>query len=69
MKRFFARNLNRNGRLVRAMAAALLFVGAGILWKTSGWLAVALFAGALFTAAEALAGWCVLRACGIKTKL
>ena len=69
MKAIFPRNLSRAGRLVRGASAAGLFLGAGFALRTSAWLAVGLAAVGLFVLFEALRGWCVLRACGIKTRL
>ena len=69
MKRFFAPNLDRKGRLVRGlMGLALLVIGAFSLCE-SIWLAVSLAAAGIFGLVEAFRGWCLARACGIKTKL
>jgi hypothetical protein len=69
MGRFFARNLDRRGRVVRAVWGALLIVAGLWLWKHSGWACLALVGFGVFALYEALRGWCVMRACGIKTKL
>lgn len=69
MKRLFAPNIKRAGRLVRALSALALFVAAGFGFRESVWLGLALAALGAFVAFEALRGWCLLRACGIKTKL
>lgn len=69
MKPLFARNIDGKGRLVRALLALALFVGAGFGFSTSGWLGVALLVSGVFVAFEAARGWCVVRACGIKTKI
>jgi len=68
MKRFFSRNIEREGRISRAWTALFLIVAAVIAWRFSVWISIALAAGALFALIEAWRGWCVLRACGIKTK-
>jgi hypothetical protein len=65
----FSRNIDSKGRLVRGIRALLLAAGAVFGFKVSPWLGGVLLAAAVFTAFEALRGWCVLRACGIKTKL
>lgn len=67
MKPFFSRNIDNKGRLVRAVAAIALLVGAGFGFTVSAWLGIVLLASG-FVAFEALRGWCALRACGIKTK-
>lgn len=69
MKRFFSRNIDRKGRVVRAVIAAGLFIGAWFAFGVSTLLGVMITAWAVFTLFEALRGWCVIRACGIKTKL
>ena len=69
MKNLFSPNIGNKGRLVRGIAALLLFVGAGFAFLVSVWLSVVLAASGAFVLFEALRGWCALRACGIKTKL
>jgi hypothetical protein len=69
MKPFFSRNISNNGRLVRALAALVLLIGAGFGFLASVWLGAGLAVSGVFVLFEALRGWCVLRACGIKTRL
>lgn len=69
MKPFLSPNIDRNGRIVRGIGAALLFIGAAYTFTTLPWLGGVLLASGLFVAFEALRGWCALRACGVKTKL
>ena len=69
MKPRFARNLSNTGRLVRGLAALVLLLGSGLGFLVSVWLGAGLAVGGLFALFEALRGWCVLRACGIKTRL
>ena len=72
MKRFFAPNISRTGRIAR-LIYALIMLAAGIITVIAApklwWLAVLFFISAGFAFFEAARGWCVLRACGIKTKL
>ena len=69
MRNFFARNIDRRGRLVRAAWGLALIVG-GLLFSAQGkWLCFALVAAGGFALYEAARGWCLMRACGIKTKL
>jgi len=69
MKRFFAPNIDRTGRLVRGLMGVALLVGALFTYDQSVWLAVLLAAAGVFGLFEAFRGWCLARACGIKTKL
>jgi hypothetical protein len=69
MKPLFARNLSNTGRLVRGLCAVVLLIGASFGFFVSVWLGAGLAVGGLFVLFEALRGWCVLRACGIRTKL
>ena len=69
MKSFFRPNISRAGRLVRATMATALLIGGIIVVPRILWLGVVLFIGSGFTFFEAARGWCVMRACGIRTKL
>lgn len=68
MKPIFSRNIDNKGRLIRGLGALALLLGAGFGFSVSVWLGMALIASGVFVAFEAVRGWCVLRACGIKTK-
>jgi hypothetical protein len=69
MRNFFARNIDRRGRIVRAVWGVALIV-AGLLLSAHGrWACVALVAAGGFALYEAARGWCIMRACGIKTNL
>ncbi len=69
MKSFFARNISNTGRLVRGLGALALLLGAGIGFFVSILLGVVLAVSGVFVLFEALRGWCLLRACGLKTRL
>lgn len=69
MKTFFARNIDNPGRLVRGLAALVLLVAAGFGFAVFAWLGLGLLVAGIFVGFEALRGWCVMRACGIKTRL
>lgn len=69
MTSFFSRNIDKRGRLVRGISALALVVGSGFGFMYSFGVGVALLAPGVFVAFEALRGWCVMRACGIKTRL
>jgi hypothetical protein len=69
MRPLFARNITNTGRVVRGLVAVGLLIAAGFGFGVSPWLGVALTISGVFVLFEALRGWCVLRACGIKTRL
>ena len=69
MKRWLAPNIDRKGRLVRGLMGMALLVGAAFCFGTSLWLGALLAAAGMFGLFEALRGWCLARACGIKTRL
>lgn len=61
-------NLALKGRLLRGAAGLGLLAVALALVKTGALLASAVALLAALTLLEALWGWCLLRACGIKTR-
>ena len=69
MKRFFSPNIDGRGRLVRGLVGLALLIGAAFSICESVWLGALLAAIGAFGIFEALRGWCLARACGIKTKL
>jgi O-antigen ligase len=69
MGNFFARNINRRGRIVRAVSGLALVIAGVLLSGRGGWVCLLLVALGVFALYEAARGWCVVRACGIKTKL
>ena len=68
MKRFWSPNLERKGRLVRGISALALLGAAALVASESLWVAGILAAAGVFSLFEAVRGWCVLRACGLKTR-
>jgi len=66
IKKFLAPNLQREGRSARKVTALVFSVAAVVSFSFSRRLSVLLLGAALFTLFEAMRGWCVLRACGIK---
>lgn len=69
MKKFFSPNITRAGRIARLIYGILMLVAGVIAFSKLWWLAVIFFGSAAFAFFEAARSWCVLRACGIKTKL
>jgi hypothetical protein len=66
---FFRPNLETKGRVIRGIGAlALALAGVAALFKLVI-LGLVLLISAAFVLYEAVRGWCVMRACGIKTKL
>jgi hypothetical protein len=69
VKSFFSRNLDNRGRLVRGVGGGLFVIGGVIACQYNTWLGVLLILSGGFMLFEAVRGWCVMRACGIKTRL
>ena len=69
MGNFFARNIDRTGRIARAVWGVALIIAGVLLSGRSGWVCFLLVAFGVFALYEAARGWCLMRACGIKTKL
>ena len=68
MAKLFARNIDNRGRLLRSLWGLLLIGASILLFSRSKWAFGLLLAGGIFALFEAARGWCVMRACGIKTK-
>jgi hypothetical protein len=68
-------NIDSRGRLIRALIGAVFIVAALILvfaLPPAGWrraLVVVLTLGGIFCLFEARAGWCAVRAMGMKTRI
>jgi hypothetical protein len=69
MRPLFQPNIDARGRLVRGGIAVLLFISGGVLAFDILWLGLVFIGLGGFTLFEAVRGWCVARACGIKTKI
>lgn len=68
MSRFFQPNLNFRGRMARGVIGTLCLVaGIVIAGDYSLWGLIFVAAG-LFAIFEAVARWCVVRACGVRTR-
>jgi hypothetical protein len=67
---FWSRNLDDTGRLVRILGGIVLLAAAVVLYleEVSVWPWIAGGMG-LFMVFEGVRGWCVVRACKIKTPL
>lgn len=69
MKRFFSPNIGTRGRIVRGALGGLLVTGGLVVCAYHTWVAVVMILSGGFCLLEAARGWCVMRACGVKTKL
>jgi len=69
MSSFLAPNIERKGRIVRGVSALILLAAAGFLFTVHWVPAAILTLAGIFVLFEALRGWCVLRACKLKTPL
>ena len=66
---FWTPNIDRRGRIIRAVMTLALAAAAFIAHHEGiEWLAVMLAISALVGFVEVARGWCVLRACKIKTR-
>jgi hypothetical protein len=69
MSRFFNRNLEFRGRLVRGVLGTISLIVGIILADHHLWVCLGLVVLGLFAIFEAVRGWCLMRACGIRTKV
>lgn len=68
MKKLFQPNIGKTGRVFRALVK-LMLLGVAVWIYRVHWLACVGFAMAgAFCVFEAMRGWCLARACGIKTR-
>jgi len=68
VSKFFQPNLDRHGRMARGVIGALCLIAGIIVVDYVLWLGLIFVAAGLFAIVEAVAKWCFVRACGIKTK-
>ena len=69
MSHFFRPNLKRTGRIARGVIGTLCLIAGIITVDFVLWLGLVLVAAGLFAIFESIRGWCLVRACGIKTKI
>jgi hypothetical protein len=69
VSRFFQPNIKRQGRIARGVIGTLGLIAGIILVDFVLWLGLIFVVAGLFAIYEALSGWCLARACGIKTKI
>jgi hypothetical protein len=68
MSRFFSRNLDFRGRMARGVIGTLCLVAGIIVAGDYSLWGLVFVAAGLFAIFESIRGWCIARACGIKTK-
>jgi len=66
---FFRPNIKRNGRIARGVIGTICLIAGIVLVDFVLWLGLIFVVAGLFAIYEALRGWCLARACGIKTKI
>ena len=69
MTHFFRPNIKRNGRIARGVIGTICLIAGIVLVDFVLWLGLIFVVAGLFAIYEALRGWCLARACGIKTKI
>jgi hypothetical protein len=69
VKRFFSPNINHRGRIARGVIGSLCLIAGIIVVDYSLGIGLVFVVAGLFAMFEAVRGWCVARACGIKTKI
>jgi uncharacterized membrane protein len=69
MKKFFAQNIESRGRVVRGILGGALVIGGMVVCHYNTWAAVVMILAGGFCLFEAVRGWCVMRACGVRTKM
>ena len=69
MAKPFAPNIDSKGRKVRAILGSMMLLAGIVVVFWNLLAALVLWGCAAFVLFEAARGWCVVRACGIKTKV
>jgi hypothetical protein len=67
--KWFAPNIGRRGRVVRGLLGIALVIAGLVASRYALWLCLLLIGSGVFGLFEAARGWCLARACGIKTRL
>ena len=69
MSNFFRPNIGKHGRIARGVIGALCLIAGIVLVDFIWWLGLIFVVAGLFAIYEAVSGWGLARACGIKTKI
>jgi hypothetical protein len=68
VSRFFKPNLNFRGRMARGVIGTLCLIAGIVLVDYRLWLGLIFVVAGLFAIFESLRGWCLVRACGVRTR-
>lgn len=68
MSRFFNRNISFQGRIARGVLGSMLLIAGIIMADFELWICLTLVVLGLFVIFEAVRGWCVVKACRLKSK-
>ena len=69
MSQFFRPNLKRTGRIARGVTGTLCLIAGIVVVDYVLGLGLIFVVAGLFAIYEALSGWCLDPACGVKTKI
>ena len=69
MRKFFTSNIDWRGRIARLMFGVALIVAGLAIRSRALWGCIPLMVFGLLALFEAFRGWCLMRACGFKTRL
>lgn len=69
MKSFFKPNINHRGRIARGVIGSLCLLTGITLVDYQLAVGLVFVVAGLFAMVESVCGWCVARACGLKTKI
>jgi hypothetical protein len=69
VSRFFKPNLNFRGRMARGVIGTLCLIAGIVLVDYRLWLGLIFVVAGLFAIFEAVARWCLVRACGVRTRI
>jgi hypothetical protein len=68
VNRFFQPNISHRGRMARGVIGALCLIAGIITVDFLLWLGLIFVGAGLFAIFESVTRWCLVRACGLKTK-
>jgi hypothetical protein len=68
MNRFFSPNLGFQGRLARGVLGTIALIAGIIMADYVLWICLVLVGLGLFAIFEAVRGWCLARACRMRTR-
>ena len=69
MNGFFKPNINHRGRIARGVIGTLCLIAGIVVVDFRLWLGLIFVVAGLFAIFESVRGWCLVRACGVKTKI